>query len=343
MANKHLLYFQIFRKAYFARVPLLKIFLKKISQNFNPKKASVYESLLKHNFSIYERDELFKITKDFIKSTKKINNQYQIEDDLAANEQVKNLNLKLKAAKQNLAKIGWHDMTCNLTVDIANELNDLSKSKEDEINPILTSKIPKKTYDFEPKDLIELPSVKLLLESHELNKFIENSVGLPVKIKFFQGFWSFPVDNAKGSQLWHRDRDDLREMKMFIYCNSVDENTGPHAFLPFSHNYNFNKFAEAKLHKADRLLISDQSRTRFDDSKIKLLYPDVEIKLFTGPRGTAFLENTHGLHRGYPPVNKPRLMFAICWCVGLDYFKNPPQYVTKSQEAIKKYLKVTQT
>ncbi len=100
---------------------------------------------------------------------------------------------------------------------------------------------------------------------------------------------------------------------MFMYYNSFDENTGPHAFLPFSHNYNFNKFVEATLHKADKILISDKSRMRFDDLKIKLLYPDVEIKLFTGPRGTAFLANTHGLHRGYhPPVKKPMLMYAIC-------------------------------
>ncbi len=57
------------------------------------------------------------------------------------NKQIKDLSLKLKAAKQNLAEIVWQDMTYNLTVDIANDLNDLSKSKEDEINSVLASKI----------------------------------------------------------------------------------------------------------------------------------------------------------------------------------------------------------
>ena len=78
---------------------------------------------------------------------------------------------------------------------------------------------------------------------------------------------------------------------------------------------------------------------RFSDSKIKQIYPDSVIKSFTGPAGTAFLENTHGLHRGYPPMLKPRLMFAICWCIGLNYFKNPPEYVLKSKRAIELYLK----
>ena len=50
--------------------------------------------------------------------------------------------------------------------------------------------------------------------------------------------------------------------------------------------------------------------------------------------GTAFIENTHGLHRGYPPSNKTRLMFAICWCIGMEYFNNSPDYVLKSQEAL---------
>ncbi len=71
MAKKHLLYFQIFRKAYFARVPLLKIFLTEFLKSLN-QKASIHESLLKYNFLIYERDELFKITRDFLKSTKRL-------------------------------------------------------------------------------------------------------------------------------------------------------------------------------------------------------------------------------------------------------------------------------
>ena len=36
-------------------------------------------------------------------------------------------------------------------------------------------------------------------------------------------------------------------------------------------------------------------------------------KHFTGPRGTAFLENTFGLHKGLPPRRGERLIFQVTY------------------------------
>ena len=50
-------------------------------------------------------------------------------------------------------------------------------------------------------------------------------------------WWSDPTDSVPfGAQIPHRDRDDFRFCKLFVYLTDVGPDDGPHTFLPMSHS-----------------------------------------------------------------------------------------------------------
>lgn len=107
--------------------------------------------------------------------------------------------------------------------------------------------------------------------------------------------WSFPTRaGAEDTQLFHRDPDDWRFLKLFIYLTDVDEDTGPHVFVAGSHR------------TAGRL------RARpYDAAEIERRYGRDAVWTITGPRGTAFIADTYGIHRGAVPLARPRLILQV--------------------------------
>jgi hypothetical protein len=108
----------------------------------------------------------------------------------------------------------------------------------------------------------------------------------------------------RGSQRWHRDYDDRHLLKIFVYLVDVDEQTGPFQYVPGS-----------------------QPGGRFDDvwpwSPMSPSYPPQEelatriepaAKTMTGPKGTMFLCNTSGFHRGGYVTHTPRVLATASYC-----------------------------
>jgi hypothetical protein len=134
-------------------------------------------------------------------------------------------------------------------------------------------------------------------------------------------FWSLPEQQPTlGLQTWHRDYDDFRFCTLFILLSDTTPGDGAHAFVTGSHDtgeghqrlaaaveryvaqhpeargafdHPDGLFAPGDNPHLDRLLASDH---------------DEGVTTFGGPRGTAFIEDTYGLHRGTPP-SSPRLLF----------------------------------
>lgn len=104
--------------------------------------------------------------------------------------------------------------------------------------------------------------------------------------------WSFPAPGAcTETQRFHRDLDDWRFVKLFIYLTDVDEESGPHIYVLGSHKTAAPMRAEV-----------------YDRPALEQRYGRQSIKTITGARGTTFLAATHGIHRGAPPVSRPRLI-----------------------------------
>lgn len=107
--------------------------------------------------------------------------------------------------------------------------------------------------------------------------------------------WSFPVPGRPVSvQTFHRDPDDWRFLKLFVYLTDVDSESGPHVYVLTSH----------------KTAGSLRSRS-FDGSKVEREYGAKNVMPVLGPRGTTFIADTYGIHMGVPPRQRPRLILQV--------------------------------
>jgi hypothetical protein len=111
--------------------------------------------------------------------------------------------------------------------------------------------------------------------------------------------WSLPTPaRATDVQHFHRDTDDWRFLKLFIYLTEVDAAAGPHLYVTGSHA------------TAGRL------RARpYTQAEIEQRYGPAAIQPVTGPAGTSFIADTYGIHAGAVPEARPRLILQVQYSV----------------------------
>jgi hypothetical protein len=96
---------------------------------------------------------------------------------------------------------------------------------------------------------------------------------------------------------FHYDLDDYRFLKLFVYLNDVDADTGPHVILKDSHKFN--------------------SVYRFFNRRIKSLKEanlKLEVVKMLGKNGACFFEDTLCYHKGSVP-KKARLVLQVQFSV----------------------------
>jgi hypothetical protein len=111
--------------------------------------------------------------------------------------------------------------------------------------------------------------------------------------------WSFPGGEPSiQTQHFHRDPDDWRFFKLFIYLSDVDAESGPHLYVKGTH-------CHAGTLRA----------RRFERAELERRYGREAIVALTGPRGTSFIADTYGIHAGPVPLSRPRLMLEIGYSI----------------------------
>jgi hypothetical protein len=107
--------------------------------------------------------------------------------------------------------------------------------------------------------------------------------------------WSLPgAGGGEATQRFHRDPDDWRFLKLFVYLTDVDEESGPHMYVVGSHR------------RAAPLRARSYTR-----EEIERRYGREGIRIVTGRRGTVFAADTYGIHQGAPPRSGPRLILQV--------------------------------
>ncbi len=164
-------------------------------------------------------------------------------------------------------------------------------------------------------DVIRLPSVQKLLKFQPLQDLASLYLQAPAFIKGAYAWWHYPSSDspAPNSQLWHRDRDDFAELKLFFYATDVDNESGPHSFVPYSHNPKFFARVFRKEHMDDPVVTGSKHSFLSSQQLKSIMRADHPIKKYLYPAGACFLEDTRGFHRAFPPVSKPRLLFSLVW------------------------------
>jgi hypothetical protein len=165
---------------------------------------------------------------------------------------------------------------------------------------------------FDQADVVNAPHFLSIANNPVVLSSVSRALGAKPTISCMVGWWSIAHgEGAQHAELFHRDVDDLRFIKLFIYLSDVDEESGPHVFVQGTHKIN-------KL-TAIRRLSNDEVANEFGAEN---------ILRFTGPAGTAFLENTYGIHRGVPPSKRPRLVFQVLYSME-EYVGGPRRPLAK--------------
>ncbi|MDP3735409.1 MAG: hypothetical protein Q8R39_03210 [bacterium] len=103
------------------------------------------------------------------------------------------------------------------------------------------------------------------------------------------------------SQRWHRDPEDQKLVKVFLYLNDVDEDAGPFTYVQFSHSGGKWRSLFAQEPPAGSPKMPPDA-----DNFI----PSEDIRVCTGAAGTIVFCDTSGLHRGGFARERERLMYT---------------------------------
>ena len=103
------------------------------------------------------------------------------------------------------------------------------------------------------------------------------------------------------SQRWHRDPEDKKLCKIFLYLTDVDETAGP--FMYIAHSAYGMKYSNVF---PQRPPIGYYPK----DGEVERVIDPKDIMTLTGKKGTLILCDTTGLHKGGYATEKERLMFT---------------------------------
>jgi hypothetical protein len=235
-------------------------------------------------------------------------------------------------AADALHKFGYFELPQKVSEDIISDLLQETENYDliDPFNRNLGSfskkDIPQETHvaNYKRVDLSTSKAILDLANDPGILRIVQDFLGCKPTISNINMWWSLRGKNlAKDAQLFHRDVDDIKFCKFFIYLTDVGENDGPHAYVQGSSSTN-------KLTKI----------RRYQDSEIITAFGQNSIINFTRPKGSCFLVDTYGFHKGTLPVDNDRLLLQIQYSInpiGIENY-NPVNHSHKYQKYINRLI-----
>ncbi|MEO6016570.1 MAG: phytanoyl-CoA dioxygenase family protein [Polaromonas sp.] len=142
--------------------------------------------------------------------------------------------------------------------------------------------------------LLELANHPALLAT------VAQYLGAKPTMASMQTWWTIGEHSVQGQKhyddVYHRDVDDLRFVKLFIYLTDTTVSSGAHSFIKASHRSN--------------ALIR---RGPITDPEAQESFAADDFVTVTGRAGTVFLEDTWGIHRPLLATEGRRLIFSVLY------------------------------
>jgi len=131
-------------------------------------------------------------------------------------------------------------------------------------------------------------------------------MGMWVRMRQYLLAKTIPEENLVPvqSQKWHRDPEEKKWFKCFVYLNDVDETAGPFTYA-----------LESNWDGAYRSVGPQKARggSYPPEGEVERSIPKENIKVMTGKAGTVIFCDVAGLHFGGRATHKPRVMFTACY------------------------------
>jgi hypothetical protein len=149
------------------------------------------------------------------------------------------------------------------------------------------------------ESVVACPGLMKAINTPDILRIVSDYLGCKPTISSLGVRWSFPsAAHLAETQAFHRDPDDWRFVKLFIYLTDVDAGAGPHAYVVGSHD------TPATL------------RARpYPRESLERRFGTESIRTITGPAGTTFMADTYGIHMGEPPQSRPRLILQVQYSI----------------------------
>tara|TARA_B100000809_G_C15136014_1_gene530603 strand:+ start:3059 stop:3937 length:879 start_codon:yes stop_codon:yes gene_type:complete len=191
-------------------------------------------------------------------------------------------------------------------LEVDNLLNSLNKFKcfdgyRPELGTFYADKIPEQTHvaNYKREDLVSVKEVMDIANDPKILSFVQEFLYGKPTISTINAWWSLGGRNdAEHAQLFHRDVDDYKFIKFFIYLTDVGQENGPHVYVETS-------------------AYDDKFKTirRFSDEEIEESYGKEKVKYITGKKGEGYFVNTYGIHKGLLPKEGRRLILQVQYSI----------------------------
>jgi Phytanoyl-CoA dioxygenase (PhyH) len=110
------------------------------------------------------------------------------------------------------------------------------------------------------------------------------------------------------TQLWHRDADDVVNVKMFVYFTDVTRGAGPLCYAPGTHPEG-----------ARRDLPERDEQGRSTDEQLEPIVPERQWVYCEGKPGTVVFADTCGYHKQVKPETDERLLLVSHYVSGTPF------------------------
>ena len=143
--------------------------------------------------------------------------------------------------------------------------------------------------------------------SRRLLDIANSYLGLWSKLEYVDAWYSVPQPEGAervSSQRWHRDFNDKRLLKAFLYLVDVDPSMGPFEYVPGSTGNGPYASVWPWRPLGDNYPSQDEFAAKV---------PGASIRTFTAPKGTLIFCDTSGFHRGGLSTTKPRVLATVTY------------------------------
>lgn len=152
-------------------------------------------------------------------------------------------------------------------------------------------------------DLQSYPALVSVALEERLLRVVMSNLGMVPHLESVEVVVSHPTHGElTASQLWHRDVNDRRLLKLFVYLGDVDDAQGPFTYLPAD--------LSASIPSDGKHYLTD------DQVAPKRVWASVK-----GPAGTAFLIDTGRCYHCGSRCTKPRVAYIATYSCGIRYMK----------------------
>ena len=155
------------------------------------------------------------------------------------------------------------------------------------------------------------PLMRLALDP-KLLETVSLYLGLWPRLHAIGAWLNFPTEgDATEAQLWHRDPEDFRLIKVFIYLNDVGDESGPFSYIRRTH-----PFSEGAA-----MIPAHSDSKRITDDEMRRTFPKSTWLSCVGPAKTMILADTVGYHRGGKPTKGSRILVTFTYTSGAPLSK----------------------